>query len=95
MSVQSFAIQMASAKTQTQSKWHPQKLKHNPNGIRKNSNSPNGVIMAVFFDIFYSHRDLVITSNEIDFGEDRFSRQTGGEVLNVRKRVSVRYCRVV
>ena len=46
---------------------------------------------SYYFHVIFSHRDLVISSNKVNLGEDGFTMEAGGEILNMWNGVFVRY----
>ena len=44
-----------------------------------------------FADVTVSHRDLMVSADKVDFREDGFTMEGGGEILNMGNRVLVRY----
>ena len=67
-----------------QTEWHPEEFKE-----PKRSND------CCFGDVFSSHRNLVVASDEINLGEYRPASEVGGEILYVGHWISVRNCGII
>ena len=51
---------------------------------------PKGVDDGGLLNVFWSHRDLIITPQKVEFGENCRSSNSQGKIRNIQKRVAIR-----
>jgi hypothetical protein len=66
-------------------RWKVLPVLRSPKGMRRNSNNPNGVQMAVFLS--WVHRYLIITLPKVNFAKDLAPSDPGRKIQHVGQRI--------